>query len=158
MADIWQRTFSNAFSCMKIYEFRVIVHWSLFLIQMNNIPALVQIMAWRRPGGRPSSESMMVSLLTHIYVSLPQLAWDEMWYIKLGLLSSNRSNISSGVLITRCNILTYCIQYCTDMGRLLIIVYTRNKHAKYRLHWRAIGCRRLRSWRHLTAFWWHCTL
>ena len=32
----------------------------------NNIPALVQIMAWRRPGDKPLSEPMVVSLLTHI--------------------------------------------------------------------------------------------
>ena len=34
--------------------------------QINNIPALIQIMAWRRPGGKPLSEPMMVSLLMHI--------------------------------------------------------------------------------------------
>ena len=39
---------------------------------INNIPALVQIMAWRRPGDKPSSEPMMVSLLTHICVTQPQ--------------------------------------------------------------------------------------
>ena len=39
---------------------------------INNIPALVQIMAWRRPGGKPLSELMMVSLLTHICVTRPQ--------------------------------------------------------------------------------------
>ena len=33
---------------------------------INNIPALVQIMAWRRPGNKPLSEPMLVSLLTHI--------------------------------------------------------------------------------------------
>ena len=32
---------------------------------INNIPALVQIMAWRRPGDKPLSEPMIVSLLTH---------------------------------------------------------------------------------------------
>ena len=31
MAAIFQTTFSNAFSWMKIYEFRVRCHWSLFL-------------------------------------------------------------------------------------------------------------------------------
>ena len=36
---------------------------------INNIPALVQIMAWRRPGDKPLSEPMMVSLLTHICVT-----------------------------------------------------------------------------------------
>ena len=39
---------------------------------INNIPALVQIMAWRRPGDKPLSEPMMVSLLTHICVTRPQ--------------------------------------------------------------------------------------
>ena len=38
----------------------------------NNIPALVQIMAWRRPGDKPLSEPMMVNLLTHICVTRPQ--------------------------------------------------------------------------------------
>ena len=36
---------------------------------INSIPALVQIMAWRRPGDKPLSEPMMFSLLTHICVT-----------------------------------------------------------------------------------------
>ena len=40
--------------------------------RINNTPALVQIMAWRRPGNKPLSEPMMVSLLTHICVTRPQ--------------------------------------------------------------------------------------
>ena len=39
---------------------------------MDNIPALFQIMAWCRPGDKPLSEAMMVSLLTHICVAWPQ--------------------------------------------------------------------------------------
>ena len=39
---------------------------------INNIPSLVQIMAWRRPGDKPLCEPMMVSLLTHICVTRPQ--------------------------------------------------------------------------------------
>ena len=39
---------------------------------ISNIPALVQIMAWRRPGDKPLSEPMMVSLLTHSCVTRPQ--------------------------------------------------------------------------------------
>ena len=39
---------------------------------INNIPALVQIMAWRRSGDKPLSEPMMVRLLTHICVTQPQ--------------------------------------------------------------------------------------
>ena len=39
---------------------------------INNIAALVQIMAWRRSGDKPLSESMMVSLLRHLCVTRPQ--------------------------------------------------------------------------------------
>ena len=39
---------------------------------INNIPSLVQIMAWRLPGDKPLSESMMVRLQTHICVARPQ--------------------------------------------------------------------------------------
>ena len=57
--------------------------WTLIKISLkfvpkgpiNNIPALVQTMAGRRPGDKPLSGSMMVSLLTHkhdICVTRPQ--------------------------------------------------------------------------------------
>ena len=36
---------------------------------IHNIPAMFQIMAWRRPGDKPLSESVMVSLPTHICVT-----------------------------------------------------------------------------------------
>ena len=39
---------------------------------INNIPALVQIMAWRCQGDKPLSEPMMVSLTTHICFTRPQ--------------------------------------------------------------------------------------
>ena len=41
-------------------------------VPINNIPALIQLMAWRRAGDKPLSEPMMVSLLTPIYVTRPQ--------------------------------------------------------------------------------------
>ena len=40
--------------------------------QINNIPALVQIMAWRRPGDKPLFEPMMVSRLMHNCITRPQ--------------------------------------------------------------------------------------
>ena len=40
--------------------------------QINDIPASVQIMAWCWPGNKPLSETMMVSLLTHISVTRPE--------------------------------------------------------------------------------------
>ena len=39
---------------------------------INNIPVLVLIMAWRRPGDKPLSEPMMVRSLMHICVTRPQ--------------------------------------------------------------------------------------
>ena len=42
-------------------------------VPIINIPTLVQIMAWLRPGDKPLSEPIIVSLLTHICVTWPQL-------------------------------------------------------------------------------------
>ena len=44
--------------------------------RINNIPALVQILVWRRRGDKPLSEPMMVSLLAHICVIRPQWVRD----------------------------------------------------------------------------------
>ena len=41
---------------------------------INNIPVLVQVMAWRRPGDKPLSEPMIARFPTHICVTLPQWA------------------------------------------------------------------------------------
>ena len=58
---------------------------------INNIPTLVQIMAWRRPGDKPLSEPMMVRLPMHICVTRPQWVSSQLvfrshsnnWYISL---------------------------------------------------------------------------
>ena len=66
--DIFKRIFLNQ-------TVRIPINISLEFIHKgpsNNIPALVQIMAWRRPGNKPLSETMLVSLLTHICVTRPQ--------------------------------------------------------------------------------------
>ena len=47
---------------------------------INNIPALVQIMAWRRPGDKPFSEPVMVRLQTHICVTRPQWLKYTRWW------------------------------------------------------------------------------
>ena len=46
---------------------------------INNIPTLVQIMAWRRPGDKPLSEPMMISLTTHICITRPQWVKQCCW-------------------------------------------------------------------------------
>ena len=55
---------------------------------INNIPALVQIMVWWRPGDKPLSEPMMVSLLTHICVTRPQwvksfIKVSQAWHLRI---------------------------------------------------------------------------
>ena len=69
-------TISQTFKCIFLNEtFRITIKISLKFVPkgpINNIPALVQIMAWRRSGDKPLSESMMVRLLKHICVTRPQ--------------------------------------------------------------------------------------
>ena len=54
--------------------------------RINNIPALVLIMAWRWWGDQPLSEPMMVSLLTHICITWPE------WVKDVPLTTSSTSN------------------------------------------------------------------
>ena len=55
----------NVFSSMKMYRFSINISRK-FVPKgpISNIPALVQIMAWRRPGDKPLSEPVMTSLQT----------------------------------------------------------------------------------------------
>ena len=73
MDTISQTTLLITFSWMKMLEFRLNFHWC-FVPKgpINNIPALFQIMAWRRPGDKPLSGPMIVRLPTHICVTRPQ--------------------------------------------------------------------------------------
>ena len=54
---------------------------------ISNIPALVQIMAWRRPGDKPLSGPMMISLPTLICVTRPQ-------WVKTRLNASREASIN----------------------------------------------------------------
>ena len=47
--------------------------------QINSIPALVQIMAWHRPGDKSLSEPMMIISLMHISITQPQ--WVKEWVL-----------------------------------------------------------------------------
>ena len=71
--DISQTTFSDVIFLNE--DARISIDISLKFVpkgQINEIPALVQIMAWRRPGDESLSEPMMRSLLTNICISRPQ--------------------------------------------------------------------------------------
>ena len=66
--DTFKRIFLNE-------NVRVLIKVSLRFVPkgpINNNSPLVQIMAWRRSGDKPLSESMTVCLLTHICVTRPQ--------------------------------------------------------------------------------------
>ena len=66
----------DIFKCIFVNENVLIwIQISLKFVRkgpINNMPSLVQIMAWRRPGDKPLSEPMMIILLTHICVTRPQ--------------------------------------------------------------------------------------
>ena len=60
---------------------------------VNNIPALVQIMAWRRPGDKPLSEPMVVRLLTYICATRPQRVKTAIkWFAFISILWATRIN------------------------------------------------------------------
>ena len=66
---------------------------------INNNPALVQIMAWRRSGDKPLSEPMMIGLPTHICVTRPQ--WVKPSLI-IGVMSTYIQHKRMDVIIQPC--------------------------------------------------------
>ena len=66
----------NIFKCIFLNEniWILIEIWLGFVHKcpINNIPTSVQIMAWRQPGDKPSSEPVMIRLLVHICITQPQ--------------------------------------------------------------------------------------
>ena len=80
------------FRCIFVNEnVCILIEMSLKFVPygpINNIPSLVQIMAWRRPGDKPLSVPMMVNLLTHICVIRPQsVNVTHIWYVYTGTVS-----------------------------------------------------------------------
>ena len=75
------------FKCMCLNEnTQIAIKISLKCVPkdlIDNIPASVQIMAWRRPNDKPLSERMLVSLLTHICVTQPQCINLVAWQLSL---------------------------------------------------------------------------
>ena len=97
--------------------------------QSNNIPALVWILAWRRPGDKPLSEPMMVRLPTHrpICVTRPQWVKGIMPYHYAtafpGMLMLWNLIASQGIFdscLDQINYLTFVmeIKICITVGNL----------------------------------------
>ena len=66
----------DIFKCIFLNDnVRILIKISLNFVAnvwINNIPPLVQIMAWHQPGAKTLAEPMMVTLLMHICITLPQ--------------------------------------------------------------------------------------
>ena len=66
----------NIFKCIFINEgILILTKISLKFVPkgpINNLPALVQIMAWCQPEDEPLSEPMMAHLLMHMFITQPQ--------------------------------------------------------------------------------------
>ena len=107
MAAIFRTTFSDAFSLMKMYEFCLRLHWIFFKGPINNIPALVQIMAWRRPGNTPFPRYIMNPnlywycgmLLNHIII-ISAICWNASQ--TCSLRSKWASRVRLGFYCRRC--------------------------------------------------------
>ena len=67
--------------------------------QINNIPPLVQIMAWRRSGDKPLSEPMMVSLPMHICVTRPQ--WVNIIWCRIYVRPSETTVLTCNLLLSK---------------------------------------------------------
>ena len=70
------KTADDIFKCIFLNEnIWVSINISLIFVPkgwIDNIAALIQIMAWRRLGDKPLSEPMVINLLTHICVTRTQ--------------------------------------------------------------------------------------
>ena len=87
----------DIFKCIFLYENVWISIWiSLKFVRrgpINNIPALIQIMAWRRPGDKPLSEPMMVRLPMHLCVTWPQwVIGDQKTCVRLKQVKLKKKN------------------------------------------------------------------
>ena len=93
----------NFFKCIFVNEnMRISIKISLKFIPkgpVTNIPALVQIMAWRRPGDKPLFEPLMVRLSTHMCVTRPQ--WVKWYSWQQVLLSQDKHLVGTVDFIGR---------------------------------------------------------
>ena len=136
MDDIFQ-TFPNAFSWIKMFQLRLEFYLSLLLrAQLPNIPDLVQIMAWPRPGDKPLPELMKFSWPAHIRVTwskwvehIREIHWLD--FILISVLPSLHYHYLSWLLATGINRFLSLLN--TTPSRLLncISLYMEKKSLVY---------------------------
>ena len=90
-------------------------------VPIKNIPALVQIMAWRRSGDKPLSEPMMVRLPTHICVTRPQWVKSAIYILcEPQCVHSNCGGLENGYLFTNTSVgIRSCQRWNLDSYREL---------------------------------------
>ena len=109
MADIFQTSFSYVIFFIENVSFPIEI--SLKFVPKgpcSNIPSLVQKIACRRPGDKPCSEPMVVSLLIHICVARPQ-------WIMLKCISHSWTN-------TLLNIITVMTKHEISMLSMTMVI------------------------------------
>ena len=110
----------DTFKCIFLNEtFRISIKISLKFVPkdpINNIPALVQIMTWRRSGDKPLSEPMMVSLPTHICVTQPQWV-NQMWPLVQEMVWCRESEMPLPDQWWICLLIHICVPALTELNQ-----------------------------------------
>ena len=105
---------------------------------INNIPALVQIMAWRRPGDKPLSEPMLVGLLTHICFTRPQWVNDitnsnttAMLCEHCNVMWALQCYVSTAMLCEHCNVMWALQCYVSTAMLCAKKVFSLSSHTNF---------------------------
>ena len=125
--DIFRRVFLNVNIWIPIkISLKFVPNGSI-----NNIPALVQIMAWSRPGDKTLSEPMMVNLPTHICVTRPQWGKSLLWTVL--------------IIVQSCLAILQIIAIIVKFVFLCIVMSLKNSHTSHTVPnagkhaWKLIG-------------------
>ena len=142
----------NIFRCIVLNEnVWILIKTSLKFVPkgpINNIPSLVHIMAWCRPGDRTLSWPIMVNLLMHIRPQWVKLSFNEFKHINLLKMVNNQKKATHNK--TMCIILgiyhTFNVKYkvvlqCTQLllwgihrSNLLIFFRVASLALRYKLY------------------------
>ena len=117
VAAIFQTTFSNAFSWMKINKLRLRFHWNLFSRVQVTMPALVQILACHRPGAKP------IQSINFFYCinNLQPKGWDNYDKILTRQITTNTTNNTHGNYLNQWCLVYWCIYASLCLNELNLI-------------------------------------